>query len=111
MNVAQPKIPIQLTKLLFCPNINNVPLGKNFHHVYNLAMSEPVTQTHEYREAFQYLKMSERIGLIETLTTFSQSLRKNGKLHCTQSYTYLYTRCLMVSTNQADPSCFYFKIS
>jgi len=55
------------------------PLGKNFHHVYNLAMSEPVTQTHEYREAFQYLKMSERIGLIETLTTFSQSLRKNGE--------------------------------
>ena len=70
----------------YCPNIYTVPLGKNFHHVYNLAMSEPVTQTHEYREAFQYLKMSERIGLIETLTTFSQSLRKNGKLHCTQSY-------------------------
>ena len=23
----------------------------------------------------------------------------------------LYTRCLMVSTNQADPSCFYFRIS
>ena len=71
----------------YCPNINTVSLGKNFHHVYNLAMSEPVTQTHEYREAFQYLKMSERIGLIETLTTFSQSLMKNGKLHCTQSYT------------------------
>jgi len=54
------------------------PLGKNFHHVYNLAMSEPITQSHEYREAFQYLKMSERTGLTETLTTFSQSLRKNA---------------------------------
>ena len=63
----------------YCPNIFTVSSGKNFHHVYNLAMSEPVTQTHEYREAFQYLKMSERIGLIETLTTFSHSLRKNGK--------------------------------
>ena len=25
--------------------------------------------------------------------------------------TYLRTRCLMVSTDQADPSCFYFRIS
>ena len=41
-------------------------------------MSEPITQGHEYRDAFQYLKMSERTGLTETLTTFSQSLRKNG---------------------------------
>ena len=24
---------------------------------------------------------------------------------------YIYFRCLMVSTNQADPSCFYFRIS
>ena len=42
-------------------------------------MSEPVTQSQEYREAFQYLKMSERTGLVETLTSFSQSLRKNGE--------------------------------
>ena len=25
--------------------------------------------------------------------------------------TYIHTRCLMVSTNKADPSCFYFRIS
>ena len=29
----------------------------------------------------------------------------------TTLYWYLHSRCLMVSTNQADPSCFYFWIS
>ena len=26
-------------------------------------------------------------------------------------YARIFSRCLMVSTNQADPSCFYFRIS
>ena len=85
-------------------------LGKNFHHVYNLAMSEPVTQTHEYREAFQYLKMSERIGLIETLTTFSQSLRKNGKLQCTQSYKYYKHKIPLQSLGVSTFSTFWWYV-
>ena len=79
-------------------NLPKTPLGKNvrnilskfgnfknyffevysfqFHHVYNLAMSEPVIESHEYREAFQFLKLSERSGLIDILKTFLQTLKK-----------------------------------
>ncbi len=49
-----------------------------FHHVYNLAMMESVTQSHEYREAFQFLRLYERNGLGEVLTTLSSSLENQG---------------------------------
>ena len=51
------------------------PLGKNFHHVYNLALMEPIIESEEYREAFQYLKFSEKNGLEEILKTFLASLK------------------------------------
>ena len=52
-----------------------------FHHVYNLAMSEPITKSHEYIEAFQYLKMSERAGLIVILENFMASFKSSkGKI-------------------------------
>ena len=49
-------------------------LGKNFHHVYNTALLEPITESQEYREAFQYLKLSEKNGLTEILNSFISSL-------------------------------------
>ena len=33
------------------------------------------------------------------------------KLHCTINLMYQYSRCLIVSTDQADPSCSYLRIS
>ena len=55
-------------------NLPRQPLGKNFHHVYNTALLEPITESQEYRESFQYLKLSEKNGLIEILNSFISSL-------------------------------------
>ena len=55
-------------------NLPRQPLGKNFHHVYNTALLEPITESQEYREAFQYLKLSEKNGLTEILNSFISSL-------------------------------------
>ena len=45
-------------------------------------MIEPVTKSHEYIEAFQYLKMSERAGLMKMLENFAGVLKpaKDKKL-------------------------------
>ena len=55
-------------------NLPRQPLGKNFHHVYNTALLEPITESQEYRESFQYLKLSEKNGLTEILNSFISSL-------------------------------------
>lgn len=45
-------------------------------------MTEPVTKSHDYRKAFQYLEMSERVGLINLLHNFAGNFKstKDKKL-------------------------------
>lgn len=41
-------------------------------------MTEPVTKSHDYRKAFQYLEMSERVGLINLLHNFAGNFKSTN---------------------------------
>ena len=59
---------------------------------------------------FQSRILNIRISNINTIVLANQIVLTKTTTRCTYS-KYIYIRCLMVSTNRADPSCFYFRIS
>ena len=51
------------------------PLGKYYHSVYNLVMNEPIQRNERYRDAFTYLSLSEKSGLMKQLNAFTACLK------------------------------------
>ena len=51
------------------------PLGKYYHTVYNKAMTESIHRSQKYREAFQFLQLSEKSGMLKQLNAFLACLK------------------------------------
>ena len=78
---------------------------------------------HRFDLEFQSLSLLQKFDLFSwcfiCIHTILNNNRFQIKTHDSQNVntvaaqisTYLLIRCLMVSTNQADPGCFYFRIS
>ena len=78
-------------------------------------ISSPVTNVYHYLFANVHqgqIAVVPRKKPRTPLTFYCSFFQQQITLHTQHSVTFtVYIRCLMVSTNQADPGCFYFRIS
>ena len=78
-------------------------------------ISNPVTNVYHYLFANVHqgqIAVVPRKKPRTPLTFYCSFFQQQITLHTQHSVTFtVYIRCLMVSTNQADPNCFYFRIS